>query len=241
MMPVQRISARPAPRLYVLSPLVFCPGAGPAAGPTFTRSPLFPAPAPTPAELARSLAHALAGIDTAAVLLRLAYADERSLINAVKDFAPAIQAIGAAVLIDGHPDIVARGGADGAHLAGPGLLQEVLPRLKPDRIAGAGGLHSRHDAMLAAEAGADYVMFGEPDAAGARPTFAAVIERVSWWAEVFEIPCVAYVGGIDEVEAMAAAGADFIALGEALFDDPRGLAAAVADAAARLALTDPVA
>jgi thiamine-phosphate pyrophosphorylase len=194
-----------------------------------------------PAELARSLARALAGIDAAAVLLRLADGDERGLINAIKEFAPAIQATGAAVLVDGRPDIVARGGADGAHVAGPALLKEALPRLKPDRIAGAGGLRSRHDAMLAAESGADYVMFGEPDEAGARPAFAAVIERVAWWAEVFEIPCVAYAGRIDEVEAMAAAGADFVALGEALFDDPRGLEAALAQAAARFAVTEPAA
>ena len=40
--------------------------------------------------------------------------------------------------------------------------------------------------MLAAEAGADYVMFGEPDGTGARPAFAAIEERVAWWAEVFE-------------------------------------------------------
>jgi thiamine-phosphate pyrophosphorylase len=196
---------------------------------------------PAPAELARSLAQALAGIDAAAVLLRLADGDERGLVNAVKEFAPHVQATGAAVLIDGRPDIVARGGADGAHLAGPALLKAALPRLKPDRIAGAGGLRSRHDAMLAAEAGADYVMFGEPDAAGARPAFDAVIERVAWWAELFEIPSVAYAGGIDEVGAMAAAGADFVALGEALFDDPRGLEAALAEAAARLAITEPAA
>ena len=46
--------------------------------------------------------------------------------------------------------------------------------------------------MVAAEAGADYVMFGEPDAAGERPGFAAIEERVAWWAEVFEAPCVGY-------------------------------------------------
>ena len=235
-MPTQRNTSRPAPRLYVVTPPVLCSSPRAAAGAAPMGS-----PQSTAAELAWSLAEALAGVDAAAVLLRLADGDERSLINAVKDFAPAIQATGAAVLIDGRLDIVARGGADGAHLAGPGLLAEALPRLKPERIAGAGGLHSRHDAMLAAEAGADYVMFGEPDAAGARPALAAVIDRVEWWAEVFEIPCVAYAGGIDEVEAMAAAGADFVALGEALFDDPRGLAAAVADAAARLVVTEPAA
>ena len=79
-------------------------------------------------------------------------------------------------------------GADGAHLTGMHAFIEAIDQLKPDRIAGAGGLVTRHDAMLAAEQGADYVMFGEPDAEGERPAFAAIEERVAWWAEVFEIP-----------------------------------------------------
>jgi thiamine-phosphate pyrophosphorylase len=226
---------RPAPRLYVVTPPVAGPGPRPAVG-----SARMPSPQ-SPSELARSLAQALAGIDAAAVLLRLADGDERGLVNAVKEFAPAVQATGAALLTDRRSDIAIRGGADGAHLAGAALLKAALPRLKPDRIAGAGGLHSRHDAMLAAEAGADYVMFGEPDAAGARPAFAAVIERVAWWTEVFEIPCIAYAGSVEEIAALAAAGADFVALGERLFDDPRGLEAALAEAAARLAVTEPAA
>jgi len=226
---------RPAPRLYVVTPPVAGPGPRPAVG-----SARMPSPQ-SPSELARSLAQALAGIDAAAVLLRLADGDERGLVNAVKEFAPAVQATGAALLTHGRPDIAIRGGADGAHLAGAALLKAALPRLKPDRIAGAGGLRSRHDAMLAAEAGADYAMFGEPDAAGARPAFAAVIERVAWWAELFEIPCIAYAGSVEEAAALAAAGADFVALGEALFDDPRGLEAALAEAAARLAVREPAA
>src|ERR1700720_3536698 len=68
----------------------------------------------------------------------------------------------AALLVDGRPDIVARAGADGAHLSGPVALKAAVRKLKPNYIAGAGGLRSRHDAMVAAEAGADYVMFGEP-------------------------------------------------------------------------------
>ena len=79
--------------------------------------------------------------------------------------------------------------------------------------------------MLAAEAGADYVMFGEPDASGRRPSFDAIVERVAWWAEVFEIPCVGFAGTLDEVEPLAAAGADFVALGDCVFamdaDGPR--------------------
>jgi thiamine-phosphate pyrophosphorylase len=86
--------------------------------------------------------------------------------------------------------------------------------------------------MLAAEAGADYVMFGEPDAAGKRPSFDAIHERVGWWTEVFEIPCVAYAASLAEIAALGAA--EFVALGPFIFSDPRGPAAAVADAAAHL-------
>ena len=60
--------------------------------------------------------------------------------------------------------------------------------------------------MLAAEAGADYVMFGEPDAAGERPSFEAIEERVAWWAEVFEIPCVGFAAAPEEVAPLATAG-----------------------------------
>jgi len=94
--------------------------------------------------------------------------------------------------------------------------------------------------MLAAEAGADYVMFGEPDENRNRPSFDAVVERVAWWAEVFEIPCVGFAATLDEVQPIAAAGADFVAVGDCIFADARGCAAAVADAARRLALPETV-
>jgi thiamine-phosphate pyrophosphorylase len=112
--------------------------------------------------------------------------------------------------------------------------------LQPERIAGCGGLATRHDAMLAAEAGADYVMFGEPDATGHRPAFEAVADRVSWWAEIFETPCIAFAATLAEVDGVAAAGADFVAVGDCIFDDARGPAAAIADAAQRLALPETV-
>jgi len=210
-----RPGIRPTPRLYVLTPAVS-----------------------DPATLSGGLAEMSRAVDVAAVLLRLPDADERSLINRVKAVAPGVQAAGAALLVDGRPDIVARAGADGAHLAGPDALRAAVPQLKPDYIAGAGGLRSRHDAMVAAEAGADYVMFGEPDAAGHRPSHNAVVDRIVWWAEVFEIPCVAYATALDDIDALVAAGADFVAVGDAVFEDPRGPRAAAADAAARLNLTE---
>src|SRR6266850_4237383 len=135
---------RPAPRLYVATPQTIDP-AGSAA-----------------------LAAALGAADVAAVLLRLPAADERSLINHVKALAPVVQDLGAALLLEGHPDIAVKAGADGAHVAGLDEFQAALATLKPERIVGCGALATRHDAMLAAESGADYVMFGEPDHDGQR-------------------------------------------------------------------------
>ncbi|MFZ5693982.1 MAG: thiamine phosphate synthase [Pseudomonadota bacterium] len=169
--------------------------------------------------------------DIAAVLMRLPDGeDERTLINRVKAIAPTVQKAEAALLLDGHAAIVARGGADGAHLTGLAAFEDHVGSLKPDRIVGVGGLETRHDAMVAAESGADYVMFGD----NARPSLEALIERVSWWAQVFEIPCVAYATALDEIAPLADAGADFIAVGDALFADPRGIARAIEDADRRL-------
>jgi thiamine-phosphate pyrophosphorylase len=94
--------------------------------------------------------------------------------------------------------------------------------------------------MIAAESGADYVMFGEPDANGRRPSLTAIVERVEWWADVFEIPCVGYAASLDEIAALAKAGADFVAVGSLIFEDSRGPAAAVRDAAACLAIPEVV-
>jgi thiamine-phosphate pyrophosphorylase len=207
---------RPAPRLYLVAPQD-------AAG------------------LANQLADALGAADIAAVLLRLPATDERGQVNHVKALAPTVQNRGAALLLDGHPDLAARAGADGSHLSGIEALGSAIATLKPARIAGCGGLETRHEAMVAAEAGADYVMFGDPDTRGGRPAFEAIAQRVAWWAEVFEIPCVGFAATLDEVEPLAAAGADFIAMGDCVFGAGHGAAAAVADAARRLAIAETVA
>ncbi len=216
MMSTAEPPARPAARLYLVLP-----------------------PITDAAGLPIDFGSALAAAKVAAVLMPFASADERTLVNRVKAWAPAIQDAGAALLLDGHIDIVGRTGADGAHLTGVAELKEALPRLKPERIAGAGGLASRHDAMTAAEAGADYVMFGEPDRRGARPALDALLERLRWWSEVFEVPCVGYAANLGEVGPLGAAGADFVALAPAVVQDPRGLAATLDDAATRLSARVP--
>lgn len=179
--------------------------------------------------------------DVAAVLLRLADADERTLTNRAKTLVAPVQDKGTALLLDGRAELVARAGADGAHLTGIAAFTKAIDQLKPERIAGAGGLASRHDAMLAAERGADYVMFGEPDANGERPAFAAVEERIAWWAEVFEIACVGYAASLDDIAPIVAAGADFVALGDFLWHDVHSVAATMGEAARFLRLPEPAA
>jgi thiamine-phosphate pyrophosphorylase len=183
-----------------------------------------------PSAFSAQLNTALEAGDIAAVLLRFGETDERTLINCAKALASPVQGKDAALLLGGHQALVARAGADGAHLTGIESFTEAIEQLKPERIAGAGGLASRHDAMLAAERGADYVMFGEPDATQTRPALSAVEDRLSWWAEVFEIPCVGYAASLDEVPVLVAAGADFVALGEFLWRDTQAIAATVRDA-----------
>jgi len=187
----------------------------------------------------REIDAALTTADIAAVLLRLAEADERTLINRAKAMASVVQPRDVALVLDGHPEIAARTGADGAHLTGVEAFAAALPLLKPDRIAGAGGLRSRHDAMLAGETGADYVMFGEPDRHGRRLPFEDVLERLMWCAELLEVPCVGYAANLDEVEPLARTGADFVALGEWIWTHPQGAGATVAAAAQHLAAPVP--
>jgi thiamine-phosphate pyrophosphorylase len=206
-MATKPVSPRPVPRLYLATPLVDDPSA-----------------------LIASLPALLAGADVAAVLLRLKPSDPRSMISRIKALAPAIQNAGAALLLDGHADLVARAGADGAHLTGIDAMQEALPALKPDRIIGVGGLATRHDSMAAGEAGADYVLFGEPDGNGRRPSREAIGERLQWWAELFEPPCVGFAATCEEISEFAADGADFVLVGDFIWADPRGPAAALMDA-----------
>ena len=105
-------------------------------------------------------------------------------------------------------------GVDGVHVDG-GEVADAVASCRPQRIVGAGRLPMRDDAMTAAEAGVDYVMFGEP---GAGLSAEATLERVAWWAEIFETPCVAYAPALEDVAALAQAGADFVALDDAIWD-----------------------
>lgn len=193
--------------------------------------------------IVKDLGPALEAGDVACVLLRLAARDEaeaeaKKIIRIVGETAARHDV---AVLVDGPPGLAARAGADGVHVRGVGDgLREALDGLKPERIVGCGGLKLRDDAMQAGEAGVDYVMFGEPTHDGWVPPLDDTLERLAWWAEIFNVPCVGYAARLDDVAALVAAGADFVALGEWVWSDKRGAVVALGEAQALLVERAPV-
>jgi len=192
------------------------------------------------AHFAPQLASACTAADVVAIILRLAPGDDATQIRRVRDIVVALPPSGPILMLDGHANLVTKTAADGVHLHGSDLVSDVRKALREERTVGAGRLQSRHDAMIAAESGADYVLFGEPDASGRRPGLPAIVERLEWWAELFVIPCVAYAARLDEMEDLVAAGADFIALGEeAVWNAPEGHARALAAAMVHLAVAEP--
>lgn len=177
----------------------------------------------------------------AAVLLRLAPADERTLVNRVTALAGAAQAHDVALVVadpDGAVDlaaVVTRGGADGGHAETPERVADLCRRLKDGRNIGAGGLLTKHDAMTAGELGADYVMFGEARLDGRVLPPDELEERAAWWAEIFRTPCVVVAPDLGSIPLVAATGADFVGLGDAVWRHPAGPGAAVAEAVRALA------
>jgi len=179
------------------------------------------------------LAAACGAADIAAVIADL----EHRNAEGYRALAMPVQAAGAAFLLEDNPHAVADASADGVHLTSFKDFAAAREQLA-GRIVGTGGLRSRDDAMTAAERNADYVLFGEADANGARPDLPQLIERIEWWAEVIQTPCVAFAANLTEIEPLARAGADFVSLREAAWNggDP---AAAVAEAAEMLAVKEP--
>jgi thiamine-phosphate pyrophosphorylase len=167
------------------------------------------------------IAEACEVADVVSVILRTAsHKDDEIVARAKKILSVAIED-GAALLLQDRADLVSKAQVDGAHFSNFPEQSPQLAALKPRFVAGAAGLVSRHDAMIAGEAGADYVMFGE--AVGEkRPSSDAIVERLTWWSEIFEVPCVAFAGALEEIPAFVRAGADFVALDETFWkaNDP---------------------
>jgi thiamine-phosphate pyrophosphorylase len=179
----------------------------------------------------RDLAKALSGGDVAALQIRLKDVSDAAIAEAVAAIAPIARAHDVAVILNDRPDLAASLDCDGVHV-GQGDMPFAAARklMGKDRMVGVTCHDSRHLAMEAAEAGADYVAFGAffPTTTKDAPTVADP-EILSIWQEVMETPSVA-IGGItaDNAAVLATAGADFLAVSAGVWAYPQGPDAAVA-------------
>ena len=193
------------------------------------------------AEFAEALDDALGGGDVACVQLRMSEIDGDGLARVAKVLIPLCHAKDVAFLIEGRADVAKATGADGVHLARAGDLDNARRLLGGDAICGVSAGGSRHAAMLAAEAGADYVSFGALHRSVTMPKAVVISPDIlSWWREVMEGPCVA-IGGIDAANAaaLAATGVDFLAVCNGVWAHPDGPRAAVAAINAEIESTRP--
>ena len=132
---------------------------------------------------------------------------------------------GVAFIVNDSISLAKRLGADGVHLGQQdGDVREARDLLGPAAQIGRTCHDSRHLAMDAGEAGADYVAFGAFYPTTTKPSdYRPDPSILSWWATVFEIPCVA-IGGITpaNAEPLVRAGADFLAVCQAVWasDEP---------------------
>lgn len=200
-----------------------------AEAPRRCRLYLITPPGIEPADFADTLAAALDAGDVACVQLRLPGTDDDALQRAAAALMPPCHARDVALVIEERADIAAATGADGVHLGDARGVRAARGILGDDAIVGVSCGGSRHAAITAAEAGADYVSFGAFFPSPTLPHAAPVsTDILSWWSELMETPCVA-VGGItpENCAALVAAGADFIAACSGVWNDPSGPPAAV--------------
>ncbi|PYE88684.1 thiamine phosphate synthase [Phyllobacterium leguminum] len=174
--------------------------------------------------LAALLRKALSGGDAASVILDSAGLDEATFQAAAQKAIPVIQSAGAAALILNDTQIAGRVGADGVHIEGKiADLADTIERHAPRLIVGMGNLRDRHGALEIGELQPDYVMFGKVGADMKPEPHSRNIGLAEWWAPMVEIPCIVQAGNIlASIEQAAATGAEFVALGAAIFasDDP---------------------
>jgi thiamine-phosphate pyrophosphorylase len=179
---------------------------------------------------ALQLAEALDGGDVACVQLRLKDAPDGAVRDAARTLMPVCHARDVAFIVNDRPDLAAQLGADGVHVGQEDTTYgEARALLGEDRIVGVTCHNSRHLAMVAAEAGADYVAFGAffPTETKEAKT-AAGPDILRWWSELMTVPCVA-IGGITvgNCAPLVTAGADFLAVVSGVWGYPQGPGAAV--------------
>jgi thiamine-phosphate pyrophosphorylase len=178
------------------------------------------------------LEEALAGGDVACLQLRLKDVEDSEIRRATRILQPIAQQRGVAFIMNDRPDLAAELDCDGVHVGEEDMpYAEARRLLGTDRVVGVTCGDSRHRALVAAEAGADYVAFGAffPSATKAAKHRARP-EVLRDWSETTVVPCVA-IGGITQENCgpLVEAGADFLAVIGAIWSHPRGPRAAVGE------------
>jgi thiamine-phosphate pyrophosphorylase len=175
------------------------------------------------------LKEALKGGDVASFQLRLKHVSDDEIRRAVDILRPVVQAHGTAFILNDRPDLAAELGCDGVHIGQEDASYGEARAALPQGIIGVTCHDSRHLAMEAAEAGADYVAFGAFFPTQTKePKTSADTELLRWWGDIMVVPCVA-IGGITVANAPALieAGADFLAVSSGVWEHPDGAESAV--------------
>lgn len=198
-----------------------------------TRLYLITPPSLDPQAFAPQLAAALAGGDVACVQLRLKEVDDDTIRAAARVLQPLCRERGVAFVMNDRPDLAAELDCDGVHVGEEDWpYPRARERVGADRIVGVTCGDSRHRALVAAEAGADYVAFGAffPSGTKAGAKYRATPEVLRDWSETTVVPCCA-IGGITQENCapLVEAGADFLAVIGAIWNHPAGPQQAVAD------------
>lgn len=188
------------------------------------------------AALPRLLADALDGGDVASVILPRYDRDEQSFQRLAERVAPVVQDRGAAFILAGDTRVAGRIGADGNHLdEGPAAVAEAVQRARGKTIVGAGGIRTRDDALTLGDLEPDYLYFGRFGHDDRPAPHPRNLDLGAWFAEMVAIPCVVEAGStLESVDAVAATGAEFVALSSAVFAGPLPPGEAVAEANRRL-------
>lgn len=176
------------------------------------------------------LKNAFDGGDVASLQLRLKDASDDEILRTAEALMPVTQSADVAFILNDRPDLAAKLGADGVHIGQEdGSYKHARAIMGPDRVVGVTCHNSRHLAMEAAEAGADYVAFGAFFPTQTKePKTQADIETLCWWAENMVVPCVA-IGGItvENAKPLVESGADFLAVSAGIWGHRDGPMAAV--------------
>lgn len=192
------------PRLYLVTPATFDP------------------------DLPDRVAALLDGFDVACVRLALATTVEAEIMRAADTLRTVCHARDVPLVLADHHRLVPRLGLDGVHLSdGARQVRAVRKALGADAIVGVFARASRHEGMIAGEAGADYVCFGPVVASDLGDGSVAPPDLFAWWSEMIEVPVVAEGGLTPALAAALAGSADFLAVGDELWSSPLGPEAAL--------------